>query len=125
MGGTDIYGFEKLKVWQLSRKLVVDVYKITNVFPDEEKFGITNQIRRSAISIPANISEGSGRKSSKDQAHFYQIAYSSLLELLNHLIISNDLGYINQDDLDKLKNSISEISFLLNRLQKSKQNSSD
>lgn len=125
MGGTHIYGFEKLKVWQLSRKLVVDVYKITNVFPDEEKFGITNQIRRSAISIPANISEGSGRKSSKDQAHFYQIAYSSLLELLNHLIISNDLGYINQDDLDKLKNSISEISFLLNRLQKSKQNSSD
>ena len=65
-----IYGFEKLKVWQLSRNLVVEVYKIANVFPDEEKFGISNQIRRSAISIPANISEGSGRKSSKYQAHF-------------------------------------------------------
>ena len=116
-----IYGFEKLKVWQLSRKLVVEVYKITNVFPDEEKFGISNQIRRSAISIPANISEGSGRKSSKDQAHFYQMAYSSLLELINHLIISNDLGYLSLDELNKLKSSISEISFLLNKLQKSKQ----
>jgi len=66
-----IYSFEKLEVWQDSRDLVRQIYSITAKFPTEEKFGIISQIRRSAVSVSCNISEGSGRKSKKDQAQFY------------------------------------------------------
>ena len=89
MENEHIYSFEKLRVWQNAKDLVVEVYKITRNFPDEGKFGLTSQVRRAALSVTANIAEGSGRTSSKDQAHFYQMAYSSLLELLNHFYISS------------------------------------
>ena len=73
------YSFEKLRVWQNARKFVLDVYKITNNFPAHEKFGLVDQIRRAVVSVPANIAEGSSRLSAKDQAHFTNIAYSSLM----------------------------------------------
>ena len=82
-----IYSFEKLIVWQKSRKLAVLIYKITLVFPKEELFGLTSQMRRCSISIPSNIAEGSGRQTSKEKARFTEIAYSSALELLNQLMI--------------------------------------
>lgn len=91
------YSFEKLEVWKEARQLVVWVYKITNSFPKEEKFGLIMQIRRASVSVVSNLAEGSARRSAKDQAHFSQIAYSSLVEILTQLIIAGDLSFINDD----------------------------
>ena len=88
------YSFEKLEVWIEARKLVKWIYNTTNLFPAEEKFGLISQLRRAAISVLSNLAEGSARIGSKDKAHFSQTAYSSLIEILNQLIISNDLGFI-------------------------------
>ena len=94
-----IYSFEKLDVWMEARKWVVWIYKITENFPTEERFGLISQIRRAALSVVSNLAEGSARKSSKDQAHFSQMAYSSLIEVLNQLIISTDLKFITDEIL--------------------------
>ena len=118
------YSFEKLTVWQKSRLLVSEIYKITEKFPKDEKYSLTDQIRRSAISVPANLAEGSARTSKKDKAHFTQISYSSLMELLNHLYIAYDLSLITEDILNALKEKISEISNLLNSLRKQQLESS-
>ena len=114
------YGFEKLKVWQNSRKLAISVYKITAAFPDSERFGLVNQMQRSAVSVSSNIAEGSSRTSSKDQAHFYQLAYSSLMELLNQCIISTDLEFLSDTALEEIRIEIEEISRMLNSLRRSK-----
>jgi len=111
-----IYSFEKLEVWQNSRDLVRQIYSITAKFPTEEKFGIISQIRRSAVSVSCNISEGSGRKSKKDQAQFYRIAFGSTLETLNLLILSADLKFINEIKLIELRMLVEKISNKLNRL---------
>ncbi len=89
-----IYSFEKLECWQHARRLAVWTYYSTKKFPLEEKFGLISQMRRAAISIASNIAEGTSRKSSKDQSHFSTVAYSSTIELLNDLIISNDLLFL-------------------------------
>jgi four helix bundle protein len=112
------HGFEKLKVWQDSRKLARSVYKITATFPDSEKFGLVNQMRRAAISISSNIAEGSSRTSSKDQAHFYQMAYGSLMELLNQTIISHDLEFISEPVLEELRTEAGKISRMLNAMRR-------
>lgn len=114
-----IYSFEKLNVWQSSRQLIKSIYQITINFPDKEKFGIVSQIRRSAISVASNLAEGTSRKSPRDKAKFSQIAFSSLMELLNQLIISKNLGYLEQDDLINLRIKIDEISNKINKLRQS------
>ena len=91
------YSFEKLEVWKEARELVVWIYSITKEYPSEEKFGLVTQLRRAAVSVVSNLAEGSSRKSAKDQAHFSQIAYSSLLEILTQLILSGDLHFIPED----------------------------
>ena len=78
--------YDKLEVWQNSRSLAIMVYDLTTLFPSSEKFGLTSQIRRSAISVASNVAEGAGRTSSKDST-FYSASYGSLMELLNQLII--------------------------------------
>ena len=113
------YSFEKLNVWQDARRFVSYIYKITQDFPDVEKFGLTNQIRRASISIAANIAEGTSRNSNKDQAHFTQLSYSSLMEILNHFYISFDLLYINKETFDSVKEKIYDLSNQLNSLRKS------
>ena len=113
------YSFEKLRVWQEIRKFVVLVYKTTKRFPKEERYSLTDQIRRAAVSISANIAEGSSRVSPKDQAHFSQIAYSSLMELLSHFYISYDLEYIEKEPFDIIKSHIFDISNQINGLRKS------
>ena len=90
------FSFEKLNVWQKSRQLSVAIYTLTKSFPDEERFGLISQMRRCAVSVSSNIAEGSGRHSSKDKARFTEISYSSLLELLNQLILSQDLELISE-----------------------------
>ncbi|MBR8538359.1 four helix bundle protein [Carboxylicivirga sediminis] len=112
------FSFEKLKVWQLSRQFVVKIYKITANFPDEEKFGLIKQLRRAAVSISSNLAEGSARLSGKDQQKFYQYSFSSLMEVLNQLIISSDLNYITSQQLEELRTDCEEISRMINGMFK-------
>lgn len=79
--------FEKLEVWQNSRKLVKEIYLLTSSFPDNEKFGITNQMRRASTSISANIAEGFSRQSNKEKSRFLNIAFGSTIEIINFLIL--------------------------------------
>ena len=113
------FSFERLEVWNKARLLTVKIYEITKTWPESENFGIIGQIRRAVISICSNIAEGSSRKTKKDQAHFYSIAFSSLMETLNQLIISNDLRYLEDSKFKELRNDISSISIMLNNLTKS------
>lgn len=102
MARDKIHNFEDLVVWQVSQSLAVDIYEITKEFPRDELFGITNQLRRAASSISANIAEGFGRSSVNDKAHFYTIAYGSLLETKNFLYLSEKLGFLDKEKLDAL-----------------------
>lgn len=113
------FSFEKLNVWQKSRILAVDVYRTTKIFPADERFGITSQMRRCAISISSNIAEGSGRHSSKDKARFTTIAYGSSLELLNQMILSHDLEFLPDENYTTLREKLTEITAMLNALHKS------
>ncbi|HYG50407.1 MAG TPA: four helix bundle protein [Flavobacteriales bacterium] len=88
---------KELKVWNKAMDLVVDVYKVTILFPSEEKFGVTSQVRRSAVSIPSNISEGAGRNSDKEFNQFIGIANGSTCELETQLILAQRLGWIPMD----------------------------
>ncbi len=113
------YSFEKLNVWQEARVLVKSIYAITRTFPKEEIFEITSQMRRAAISICSNIAEGSGRTTKPNQANFYKIAYSSLLELLNRLIISNNLAFITDSEPIELREKINSIAYKITSLRNS------
>ncbi len=113
------FPFEKLRVWQKTKEFVLEAYQITAKFPTHEKFGLVDQIRRAAVSVPANIAEGSSRLSSKDQAHFTNMAYSSLMEVLSHFYLAMDLKYINEEMMDDLKFRTLEISNQVNALRKS------
>jgi four helix bundle protein len=86
--------FQDLKVWQKAHQLVLEVYKVTRSFPAEERFGLVSQMRRAAVSIPANIAEGFARRGIKDKLNFYNISNSSLEELKYYLILSEDLKYL-------------------------------
>jgi four helix bundle protein len=114
-----VYAFEKLNVWQNSRELTKDIYKVTKQYPSEEKFGLVTQMRRAMISVSSNIAEGSSRKTGKDQSHFYTISYSSLIELLNQIILSSDLEFINAEEYASLREKIELISNQINALKKS------
>ncbi len=116
------FGFEKLEVWIKSRLLTKKIYLITKDFPESEKYGIISQLRRASISICSNIAEGASRWSRKDQTHFYNIAFSSLMETLNQIILSNDLDYIKSDTLAEIRADIHVISLMLNNLEKSARN---
>lgn len=112
------YGFEKLEVWKKSKDLATKLYTVTSSFPQEEKFGIVSQIRRAAVSVASNIAEGSSRSSTKDQAHFSQIAYGSLMEVLCQITIAHELGFLSNENLADLRDRIEEISRMLNSLRK-------
>ena len=113
------YPFEKLEVWQLLKKIVVKIYKITGQFPSDERFGMVNQMRRAAVSICSNLAEGSGRNTSKDQAYFYNMAYSSLMELLNQLLIAFDLQWIKENEVAGIRTDLELVSAKINALRKS------
>ena len=117
------FSFEKLIVWEKSKLLAIEVYNITKAFPIEERFGLTSQMRRCSISVSSNIAEGSGRNSNKDKARFTEIAFSSLMELLNQLIITKDLQLINDDTYSELRLKTEEIGRMLNALRKAQLNS--
>ncbi len=118
------FSFEKLEVWKEASELVKDLYKVTSKFPEEEKFGLVSQIRRSSISITSNLAEGTSRITNRDKAHFTILAYSSSMELMNQLILSKELGFLSQDKYIDLRSSISKISNMLNALRKAQLNTS-
>ncbi|MBK7965640.1 MAG: four helix bundle protein [Bacteroidetes bacterium] len=105
--------FRNLNVWQLSIKLVEQIYLLTVKFPHEEKYGLTSQIRRSSISIPSNIAEGSSRKSQKEFAHFISIAIGSSFELETQLIIANKIRLIEQKDFTEIAQMLNHIQAIL------------
>lgn len=107
------FSFEKLNVWQKARKLSIIIYKVTKLFPDDERFGLISQMRRCAISISSNIAEGTGRHSAKDKARFTEIAYGSALELLNQSILSNELEFLSDENYNLIRSNISEITAML------------
>jgi four helix bundle protein len=111
------FSFEKLQVWQKARELAKLIYQFTDGFPAQEKFGLVLQTRRAMLSVCANIAEGTTRLSSKEQAHFSTIAFSSLMETLNHLIISFDLGFLEEEKYYHLRNNIQPLSAQLARLK--------
>lgn len=113
------YSFEKLECWQQARRLAVWIYQVTNAFPGAERFGISAQMRRAAISVASNIAEGTSRKSYKEQIHFTTIAYSSTVELLNDLIISHDLKFIREDELLHGREMVESLTWLISRLRAS------
>jgi four helix bundle protein len=110
------FSFEKLEVWIKSRLLTKKIYNLTHDFPESEKFGMVSQLRRAVISVCSNLAEGSSRKSKRDQSHFYNMAFSSLMEALNQLILSHDLEYLDSESLSAIRNEIHTISLMLNRL---------
>lgn len=111
--------YKNLKVWKKSRELVSQIYRLTSSFPDEEKYGITSQLRRAIISVTTNIAEGSARQSGKEFNRFLDIAYSSAIETENLVILSMDLSFIQQDDAKDLLNSLDEIQKMLHGLSAS------
>ncbi|MHC1738564.1 MAG: four helix bundle protein [Ignavibacteriaceae bacterium] len=114
-----LYAFEKLKIWDEIRKLIELIYLRTKGFPDDEKYGLVSQIRRAAFSVGSSSGKGTGRTSSKDQAHFYQLSYSSLMEVLSQLIVSKNLSYLNEEEHKETRIKIQSVSLLLNQLRKS------
>jgi len=111
-----IKNFEDLEVWQMGKDLVLKIYEITTSFPKEEIYGITSQLKRAALSVPANIAEGFGRFHFMDKAKFYLNARGSVYELKSHLLIARDLGFVKSNALDSIFNVIAELSIKLNNL---------
>lgn len=104
-----MHNLKELKIWNKAIDLAVEVYRLTSLFPVEEKFGLTSQSRRAAISISSNIAEGAGRNSTKEFNYFLGIANGSSFELQTQLVISNKLELISNEDLEKLLLQIDEL----------------
>jgi len=111
------HNFKELKVWQKARVLVVNIYEITKLFPLEEKYALTSQIKRSVVSISSNIAEGAGRGTNKDFAHFLDIAYASSTELESQLINAVDLEFINKERLKEVYNLLIEVQKMIYTFQ--------
>jgi four helix bundle protein len=111
--------YRDLKVWQKSYQACLTVYKITKGFPKQETYGLTSQIRRAAISVPSNIAEGYGRKTTPDYLRALYIAYGSSCELETQVLLSGDLGYLKSGKLKEIQEAIGEVERMLKALIKS------
>jgi len=117
-----MHKIEDLKVWQKSLNIAIEVYKITSFFPIEEKYGLTNQIRRSVISIPSNIAEGAGRNTNGEFINFLGIANGSSFELHTQLILTTLLEIVEKEKVDKILEEIIEIQKMIYGLMNSLKN---
>lgn len=113
-----MHNLKELKIWHKSIALAVNVYKATGNFPKEEKFGLTSQIRKSAVSIPSNIAEGAGRNSNNEFVHFLGVSNGSSYELQTQLIISNQLNLIASEIVEPLLFQIDELQKMNYTFQK-------
>ncbi|HCC23072.1 TPA: four helix bundle protein [Candidatus Falkowbacteria bacterium] len=113
---SNIDNFRDLKAWQHNHQIVIKIYQLTKKFPDEERFGLCSQVRRSASSITANISEGFGRYYYKDKIRFYYFARASSVETQNHLLLAADLGYLSKEIVENLFVQLGEGQKMINGL---------
>lgn len=113
MDSEELFSFEKLDAYKHARALVRSVYKKVAKLPAEERYALCDQLRRASVSITSNIAEGMSRISSKEQVHFLEISYSSMMEVLSQLQLAVDLGYISQEDLDEERKHIKTTSKLI------------
>jgi four helix bundle protein len=111
--------YRELHVWQKSYKFCLEIYAETRTFPKEEKYGLTAQMRRAAVSIPSNIAEGYGRKTTQQYLQGLYLSYGSLCEIETQLLICRDLDYINTDSYHSLQSSLTEIERMLKALIRS------
>jgi len=108
--------FRKLNVYIKAKQLVREVYTLLKKFPKEEQYALCDQLRRAAVSVPSNIAEGMGRATDKDQAHFLNLAYGSLMEVLAQLDVACDLGYITFEEFKQLEKLLDETARMLSGL---------
>jgi four helix bundle protein len=114
--------YKELKVWKKSYHLCLEIYRVTKKFPNEEKYGLISQIRRSAVSVPSNISEGYGRKTTPEYIRSLYLAYGSICELETQVLLSGDLNYVNAKEMGGIQESIGEVERMLKALIKSLEN---
>lgn len=114
-----IQSFRDLEVWKLSMDLAAECYRVTKVFPKDELFGMTSQIRRSASSIPANIAEGHGREHTKEFLNHLSIARGSLMEVQTHLLLCHRVGLLNEPEMNSLMPICERVNQMLSRLRQS------
>ena len=112
-----VFAFERLDVWQLARTFLKQAYMLIDTFPSSERYNLVDQIRRATTSIALNLAEMTSRTSYKEQAHFSEIAYGSAIEVYCSFLLSYDLGYINDSQLEEIKVRISELSNKINSLK--------
>ena len=114
------FPFEKLEVWKKSIDLATMIYKLTSSFPKTERYGLSSQLQRAAVSVSSNIAEGSVRFSPKEQIRFYEVAFGSLMEVVSQSVLASQLNYISEENFLELRKLMGEISRMLNALSKSK-----
>lgn len=110
--------FKELQVWQKSHQTVLEIYRLTSAFPKEERFGIVSQLRRAAYSIPANIAEGFGRRSTKELIQCLGIANGSLEEVRYFILLSSDLGYLPKHELERLEVQLDSVAQMISALSR-------
>jgi len=113
-----MHNYKELIVWQKARTLVKEVYLLTQAFPEVEKFGLTIQLRRAAVSISSNIAEGAGRSSATDFMRFLDIANGSSFEVETQIFLCYDLGYINEDTLNRILPMVQDVQKLVFNFKK-------
>ena len=109
--------FQNLVVYQQAKELVKIVYALIKNFPSDERYALCDQLRRSVISIPSNIAEGMGRMAEKEQGHFINIAFGSLMEVLAQIDIAKDLDYITKEEYTQVESLVNEIGKMLSSLR--------
>lgn len=114
-----MHQFKKLKIWEDSINLAVDIYKLTKLFPSEEKFGLVSQMNRCVISISSNIAEGAGRNNPKEFRQFLGIALGSACELESQLVVSQKLDFISEENLNQQIDKLMFLQNMINKLIKS------
>ncbi len=112
-----MHKFKELEIWKRSRLFCSTIYQVTTAFPSDEKFGLTNQLRRASVSIPSNIAEGSSRNSNKDFARSLEIAIGSAYEIETQILIASDLRFLSGDACEKLVNELAEIIKMISRFR--------
>lgn len=112
------YSYKNLEAYKESKTLVKQVYALLKKFPKEEQYALCDQLRRAVISVPSNIAEGSGRTSAKDQAHFFEMAFGSLMEVDCQIDIAQDLGYVSSEELEDVSKQISQVAALLSGMRR-------
>ena len=110
-----MHRYKDFKFWQQSRVFCKEIYLVTSSFPDEEKFGLTSQLRRASVSVASNIAEGASRKSNKDFSRFLTISLGSCYEIETQLLISYDLNFISESDLNRLQENLLSIIKMMSK----------